>query len=321
MLLLLLLSLLLLCYCYYLVTKWAKGGQCISQVRLDGRIVLITGANTGIGKETALDLARRGAEVHLLCRDVKKGEDAAEDIKNKVGKEVIVHTLDVSSLESVRECVKEITAKLEKVDILINNAGVMGCPLTRTKDGFELQFATNHLGPFLLTLELLPLIRKGKKPRIVVVSSIGHKMGKIWFEDLNFSFIPYKPFKAYNQSKLANILFTRELARRELEAGSGVTVNCLHPGVVRTELSRYKHHTFGAGVFHYFTQILMAPLFKTAESGAQTSIFCAVDESLEGVTGKYFADCKEVETSEDAKKLEDAKILWEESLKLVKKNE
>lgn len=238
-----------------------------------------------------------------------------------IGKEVFVHSLDLSSLESVTECVKEITDKLEKIDILINNAGVMACPLTKTKDGFELQFATNHLGPFLLTLELLPLIRKGKNPRIVTVSSLAHKNGKIYFDDINFSSIPYKPFKAYNQSKLANILFTRELARRELEVGSGVTANCLHPGVVKTELSRYKNDTFAAGVFHIFTQVLMAAFFKTPESGAQTSIFCAVDEAMEGVTGKYFADCKEVETAEGAKNMDDAGKLWEESLKLVKKNQ
>jgi len=305
---------------YYLVAQWAKGGQCTSMARLDGKTVLITGANTGIGRETALDLASRGADVHILCRDQKKGKAAAEVIEKIVVKEVTVHSLDVSCLESVRECVKEITAKLSKIDILINNAGVMACPLTKTKDGFELQLATNHLGPFLLTLELLPLIRKGQNPRIVTVSSLAHKTGKIYFEDINFASIPYKPFKAYNQSKLANILFTRELGRRELDAGSGVTANCLHPGVVKTELSRYKHHTLSAGVFHYLTQVMMAPFFKTPESGAQTTIFCAVDEALEGVTGKYFADCKEVETAEVAKNMDDAARLWDESLKMVKKN-
>ena len=146
---------------YYLVTQWAKGGQCTSQARLERKTVLITGANTGIGWVTALDLARRGAEIHILCRDANKGKVAAEKIESIVGKEVFVHSLDLSSLESVKECVKEITEKLDKIDILINNAGVMACPLTKTKDGFELQFATNHLGPFLLTLELLPMIRKG----------------------------------------------------------------------------------------------------------------------------------------------------------------
>ena len=305
---------------YYLVTKWGRGGECTSMARLEGRTVLITGANTGIGKETALDLARRGANVHILCRNIGKGKAAAEEISNAVGKQVSVHSLDVSSLESVRECVKKITdeLKLAKIDILINNAGVMACPFTKTKDGFELQFATNHLGHFLLTLELLPLIRKGKNPRIVTVSSLAHKYGKIHFDDINFSTIAYRPFKAYYQSKLANILFTRELARREEESGSGVTANCLHPGVVKTELTRQQ--TVAAGVFHFLTQILLAPFFKTPESGAQTTIFCAVDETLEGVTGKYYADCKEVETSELGNNMEDAARLWEESLKMVKKN-
>jgi len=306
---------------YYLATKWGKGGQCTSLARLEGKTVLITGANTGIGKETALDLARRGADVHILCRNIVKGQNAADEISRTVGKKVSVHSLDVSSMESVRECAKKITdeLKLVKIDILINNAGVMACPFTKTKDGFELQFATNHLGHFLLTLELLPLIRKGKNPRIVTVSSLAHKYGKIHFDDMNFSSTAYRPFKAYNQSKLANILFTKELARREKESGSRVTANCLHPGVVKTELTRQQ--SVSAGVFHFLTQIMFAPFFKTPESGAQTTIFCAVDEALEGVTGKYFADCKEVETSELGNNMEDAARLWEESLKMVKKSQ
>jgi len=306
--------------CYYLVSQWARGGQCRSKARVEGRVVVITGANTGIGRETALDLAKRGAEVHILCRNLEAGRDAAQQINTSTGQNrVSVHALDVSSLESVRDCVKEITGKLNKIDILINNAGVMACPLTRTKDGFELQFATNHLGHFLLTVELLPLVRKGQSPRIVTVSSLAHKQGKIHFEDLNFSSIAYRPFKAYSQSKLANILFTRELARREELAGSGVTANCLHPGVVKTQLTRQQ--SVSARVFHFFTQVLLAPFFKTPESGAQTSIFCAVDESLEGVTGKYFVDCQEAETTELAKNMEDAARLWEESFRMIKKTE
>ena len=305
---------------YVLITQWAKGGKCTSKVRLEGKTVVITGGNAGIGKETALDLAKRGAELHLLCRNKEKAEEVAKEIECATGGKVFSHRLDLSSLESVRECAEELNGKLKKIDILINNAGLMACPLTKTNDGFELQFATNHLGHFLLTLELLPLIRKGEKPRVVTVSSMAHKFGKIHFEDINFSHIPYRPFKSYNQSKLANLLFTKELARLETELGTGVTANCLHPGVVRTELSRYKNESIAARIFHIVFNVILAPFIKDPKSGAQTTIFCAVDESLEEVTGQYFVDCKEASVSEGGKSMEDAKRLWNESLKMVNKN-
>jgi len=280
---------------------------------MDGKVVVITGANTGIGLETAIDLATRGAEVHLLCRDTAKAALAAA----KVGFGARAWPLDLSSLNSVRECAQKLKEELTKIDLLVNNAGVMACPLSRTAAGHELQFGTNHLGPFLLTLELLPLIRKSDYARIVTVSSMAHKQGKIFWEDLNFNNIPYRPFKAYNQSKLANILFTKELARREKEAGSKVTANCLHPGVVKTELSRYKHQAISAALFHYVVTGLGSLFCKTPRSGAQTSIYCCVEESLEGVTGFYFVDCQKAKTAPQAEDMEAAARLWEESLKIV----
>jgi len=300
---------------YYQVTVWAQGGVCHSEEALGGRVVVITGANTGIGRETAMDLARRGAEVHVLCRDQEKGEAVRRDIKTETGKEVFVHQIDLASLDSVRECVKELTDTLEKIDILINNAGVMATPEWRTQEGFELQFGTNHVGHFLLTTELLPLLRKAERARVVVVSSSAHAMGHIDFDDLNWRTRAYSSMGAYGQSKLANILFAKKLARRETLLGSGVTTYSLHPGIVKTELSRHFRETFGSVLFSLAK--LMGPLYKTVESGAQTSICCAVAMELEQQTGMYYKDCKEAENSPEADSMEDAERLWEVTLEMV----
>jgi len=302
---------------YTLLVHWAQGGRCTSKARMDGKVVLITGANTGIGLETAKELAARGAEVHLLCRDMAKANLAA----TKVGFNTRVWSLDLSSLESVRNCADQIKSELDRVDVLVNNAGIMACPLSRTVEGFEMQLGTNHIGPFLLTQELLPLLRKSEYGRIVTVSSRAHKPGKIFFEDLNFNTIAYTPFKAYNQSKLANILFTKELARREREAGSNVTANCLHPGVVKTELSRFKGESKSATLFHYIFMVFLAPFCKDPLAGAQTSIFCCVDESLQGVSGFYFADCQKTPTAPLAEDMDVAAKLWQETVKMIEKKQ
>jgi len=305
---------LVLCAVYHCVTVWAQGAVCESSVTLQGKVVVITGANTGIGKETARDLARRGAEVHMLVRNKERGEAAKKDIETDVGGEVFVHYLDLASLESVRDCSKLLKKKLDRIDILINNAGVMATPEWRTKEGFELQFGTNHLGHFLLTTELLPLLRKAGNARVVVVSSSGHAMGTMEFDDLNWRSRPYDSLAAYGQSKLANILFAKELARRESILGSGVTTYSVHPGIVKTELFRHAIETFGplANLGKVFI-----PLYKTAKSGAQTSICCAVDTELEGQTGKYYKDCQEAVNSPEADNMEDARRLWEISQLMV----
>ena len=300
---------------YYCIVQWAQGGVCVSSARLDGKIVVITGGNTGIGRETARDLVRRGAEVHVLCRDVERGEGMRRDIKRETGREVFVHKIDLASLKTVRECTAVLRKKLPKIDILINNAGVMATPEWRTEEGFELQFGTNHVGHFLLTNELLPLLRKAGKARVVVVSSSAHAMGTMDFEDLNWRTRPYDSMGAYGQSKLANILFAKELARRETQLGSGVTVYSLHPGVVKTELSRHFRETFGSVLFYLIK--IFGPLYKTPESGAQTSICCSVDADLENQTGKYYKDCQEVENSPDGDNMEDARRLWEVTMEMV----
>jgi retinol dehydrogenase 12 len=213
-----------------------QGGQYRKETKIDGKVVIITGANSGIGKETAIDLARRGGKVYIACRDTKRGEDALSDIKDKSGS-VNVHflQLDLASMASIHEFSKKFHELEAQLHVLINNAGVMACPKAMTKDGFEMQIGTNHMGHFLLTNLLLDLLKQTAPSRVINVSSLFHWYGRINKDDLN-SEKSYWRWIAYGQSKIANILFTRELARR-LE-GTGVTANSLHPGAVRTELMR-----------------------------------------------------------------------------------
>lgn len=213
-----------------------QGGQYTKDTRIDGKVVVITGANSGIGKETAIDLAQCGGKIYIACRDVKRGEDALKDIKERSGSDkVYLLQLDLSSMESIRQFSKKFHELESQLHILINNAGVMACPKALTKDGFEIQIGTNHMGHFLLTNLLLDLLKQSAPSRIVVVSSLFHWYGRINREDLN-SEKSYSKWGAYGQSKVANILFTRELARKV--EGTGITVNSLHPGAVKTELSR-----------------------------------------------------------------------------------
>jgi NAD(P)-dependent dehydrogenase (short-subunit alcohol dehydrogenase family) len=206
-----------------------QGGQYIKDTKIDGKVVIITGANSGIGKETAIDLAKRGGKVYIACRDIKRGEDALKEIKEKSGTDnAYFLQLDLASLDSVREFSRKFHELESQLHILVNNAGVMACPKALTKDGFEMQLGTNHLGHFLLTNLLLDLLKASSPSRVVVVSSVLHRLGRIKKEDL-MSEKSYWKWQVYGQSKLANILFTNELAKR-LE-GSGVTANSLHPGM------------------------------------------------------------------------------------------
>lgn len=267
--------------CLYLLRRWMVGrpfGQ--DHLRMDGKVVIVTGANTGIGKETALDLAKRGATVYMACRDFARCEAARQDIlKLSNNLNVFNRTLDLGSMESIRKFAREFIAEEKRLDVLVNNAGLMG-PRRETSDGFESLIGVNHLGHFLLTSLLLDLLKKSAPSRVVVVSSIAHKWGKLNKEDLQ-SEKSYKAFRAYCQSKLANVLFTRELSKRL--AGTGVTVNSVHPGAVKTEISRDSKMGL---------MCCLAPIFllfmKDAELGAQTQIRLAVDPKLEKTTGKYF---------------------------------
>lgn len=272
--------------------------------------MVITGANTGIGKETAIDLAKRGGKVYIACRDKEKSLEALENIK-KLSKnpDVFALDLDLASIESIRDF-SQMFHKLEtQLHILVNNAGVMACPKTYTKDGFEMQIGTNHLGHFVLTNLLLDLLKQSNPSRIVVVASEGYKLSDINRDDL-LSEKSYSRLKAYGQSKLANILFANELSTRL--HGTGVIVNSCHPGIIRTNLGRHMDSWIRA-----IYRPILKPFYKTVYEGAQTSIRLAVDPDLDEVSGKYFADCEEKIPDLAARDVETAKWLWETSTKII----
>jgi len=276
---------------------------------MTGKLVMITGANSGIGYETTLALAKKGAEIIMVCRDPEKGKKALEEIKEKSGN-INIHLMvtDFASLESVRKLAKDFIEKYTKLDVLVNNAGFVADTRRLTVDGYESTFAVNHLAPFLLTNLLLPVIKRTRDSRIVTVASGAHTMGHIDFDDL-MSEKNKDMIKVYGSSKLANILFTTELARR-LE-GTGVTANCLHPGVVHSNFA-----TDGPSTWKMFFK-LSGPFLLTPEKGAKTSIYLASSPDVEGVTGKYFDKCKIATPSKEAQDKDEARKLWEVSEKLV----
>lgn len=294
--------------------------KCTSNARLDDKTAIITGCNTGIGKYTVLDFYRRGCRVIMACRSTEKAEAAKEEIIEQLKGQpdlgqIIVKCLDLSSCKSVRECAQEILDEEPRIDILLNNAGVMMCPKSYTEDDFEMQFGTNHLGHFLFTLLLLPRIIKSAPARIVNVSSSAYTWGTIDFNDLNWKTKDYAAAASYGQSKLANILFTKELAKR-LE-GTNVHTYALHPGVVDTELQRHFDSTLFPGS-RFLIKTVGKIATKTPEQGAQTSIYCCVDEKSGEETGLYYSDCKTASLNDKAKDMDAAQRLWDESLKLVK---
>lgn len=303
---------------FIILRKWMAGGRCTSNARLDGKTVVITGANTGIGKETAIDLAKRGGKIILACRNMEKTKVAQEEIIKVSGnRNVSIVELDLSSLESVRQCAEKINREQARLDILINNAGIMACPRWETKDGFEMQFGINHLGHFLFTNLLLDLIKKSTPARIINVSSSAHLKGDIHFDDIHLK-NDYAPFKAYRQSKIANVLFSKELAKR-LE-GTSVMVYSLHPGAVHTELGRNLSHSFSLPMYVMLWAaypLIRMLWLKTSEQGAQTSIYCAVDEKAGQETGLYYRDCAVSKPCANAEDPEKARKLWEVSAELV----
>uniref|UniRef100_A0A8C6SYS5 Retinol dehydrogenase 12, like n=1 Tax=Neogobius melanostomus TaxID=47308 RepID=A0A8C6SYS5_9GOBI len=274
-----------------------------SPQRLDGKTVVITGANTGIGKEAAIDLAKRGARVIMACRDMERGQAALKEVvESSANENVACMKLDLSDTKSIREFADNINKGEEKLNILLNNAGVMVCPYGKTADGFEMQIGVNHMGHFLLTYLLLDLIKKSAPARIINVSSVAHRFGSINLEDIN-SEKSYDKNGAYAQSKLANVLFTRSLAKR-LE-GTGVTAYSLHPGVVQTDLCR---HLNGP---QKFVMKVISPFTKSSTQGAQTSIYCAVEPSLDKESGGYYSDCAPAKCSAKAQDDDMAQRLWE----------
>ncbi|SFJ31882.1 NAD(P)-dependent dehydrogenase, short-chain alcohol dehydrogenase family [Paenibacillus sp. UNC496MF] len=274
-------------------------------MRMIDRSVLLTGANSGIGKATAAALARQGASVILACRDIAKGEAARREIVSDTGNDRIdVLLVDLASFASIRAFAAEVTRRYDKLDVLINNAGIMMDKRTSTSDGLETIMGVNHFGTFLLTGLLRDLLKASGRSRIITVSSMAHKMYKLNMDDLNNK-QSYLASRAYGQSKLANILFTYELARR-LNA-SETTANCLHPGIVRTSFAKrltgLERLSFAA----------LRPFMIPAEQGAATSVFLASSPNVEGVTGRYFVRCKEAPSSKRSHDRALAHRLWEES--------
>ena len=284
---------------------------CKATTRLDGKVVIITGGNTGIGKETVKDLAKRGATVIMSCRDMKKGEIAVEEIKKETqNSNVIIRYLDLASLNSIKNFVSTFLKEFDELHILINNAAIV-CPYQKTEDGFEMQIGVNHLGHFALTNMLLKRMTETKGlGRIINVSSHAHTFGKIKFDDIN-SEKSYGAQSAYSQSKLANIMFTKELQRKL--KNTNITAYAVHPGFVRTELARY--YLFGK----IFVATFGTFFAKSPKLGAQTSIYCAVTSGLEEHAGKYFSDCNVASTWNKACDDEgQAKKLWEISESMTK---
>ncbi|XP_067119836.1 retinol dehydrogenase 14-like isoform X3 [Centruroides vittatus] len=273
------------------IYDWFKTEKSYSSETMKGKTVIITGANSGIGKETARELARCNAKIILACRSIKRGTEAANEIVATTGNSnIVVKLLDLSSIKSVQTFARKIIETEERLDVLINNAGIAGSSEhVLTEEGIELTLASNYFGHYVLTLLLLDLLKRSAPSRIINVSSLMYKWAKIDLEDLNL-LKNYRPSIAYANSKLANILFTIELSKRLEE--TGVTVNSLHPGLVNTGIMRNKN-----GLMAMIFKMIFFLFGKSAEEGAQTSIFLAVSKDVEEISGKHFEKCKQVRLS------------------------
>lgn len=294
--------------------------EVLDGVDLTGAQALVTGASTGLGKETARALAAAGVRVVLAARDPDRGSAALQAVREAVpGAEVELGIVDLASLASVRQFAADFLAEHDGLDLLINNAGVMATPFGTTTDGFETQFGTNHLGHFLLTLLLLPRLVASSPSRIVNLSSGGHQSSDIHWDDPNFTAHPYDKWQAYGQSKTANILFTLELERRY--ADRGVHAYAVHPGMVGTELGRYMSRD---DVAELMERVRNRPgaggqpmLRKSVEQGAATTVWAATSPDLAETGGVYLADCQIAEPAAYSLDADAAQRLWAMSEDMV----
>ena len=276
---------------------------------MTGTTVLVTGATGGIGKATAMGLAMKGARVAITGRNVGRGEAAADEIRSASGQQVDVFVADLSSQREVRRLADEVLQRLARIDVLVNNVGGFWKTRHITADGLERSFALNHLAPFLLTNLLLDRLKQHAHARVVTVSSNAQAMGVVDFDDLHGE-RSYSGPRAYNQSKLANVLFTYELARRL--QGTSVTANALHPGVVSTSFGAEDPGRLG----RMFVPFLR-PFMKTPAEGAATSVHLASAPDLEQVTGCFFANGKPKRSSSRSYDEVAAARLWQVSAELV----
>lgn len=291
-------------------------------VELSGRVALVTGASSGLGLETARVLARAGAHVVLGVRDRAKSEQALNELRGQApGASFEILDLDLADLASVRRAGADMLARHEQLHLLVNNAGVMFTPLMRTADGFEMQLGTNHLGHFLLTRLLTPALVAAAPARIMTLSSGGHKLSDIQWDDPNYERRPYDKFEAYGQSKTANILFTVELERRL--GVEGVHAYAVHPGMVATDLARYmtredRQELKARMARNRGASPERTPPSQGVESGAATTVWAATTPELEGRGGLYLADCAISDGWADyARDADAARRLWELSEELV----
>ncbi|KAL2823210.1 hypothetical protein BDW59DRAFT_180782 [Aspergillus cavernicola] len=290
--------------------------------RLSGKVALITGCSSGIGVETARAIYRTGATIYVTARDV----DKARAVLNDLGDHSRVHflQLDLSSLRSVNDCVENFNLKSTQLDILVKNAGVMACPESRTADGFETQFGTNHLGHFLLFYLLKETLLRSSTPsfnsRVIILSSCAHQAGSVHFENLNLEG-EYEAWKSYGQSKTANIWTAREIERRF--GSRGLHSWAVHPGCIATELQRHVTDEVKKG---WADDEKLALTWKSAEQGAATTVLAALSPELEGKGGLYLEDTQIAKPpgtgltgyADWAYDEEGPKRLWEASVKLLK---
>jgi len=280
-----------------------------------GRVAIVTGSTSGIGKETARVLASKGASVIVAARNIPKGESVVKAIKAaSPNADITVRELDLSSLVSIKAFSDGILKDFQQLDILINNAGIMMCPYSKTKDGFEMQMGTNHLGHFALTGHLLPLMKQTPKSRLVILSSVGHRGGEIDFSDFNWETRKYKTIQAYGDSKLANLYFAYELKRKLANDDNAPRVTAAHPGWTETELQRH------SGALSFLNRFFA----QGTDMGALPTLRAAIDDTAK--SGDYFGPGRffemhgnpiQVKSNDRSHEQDTARKLWELSEKMT----
>ncbi|MGA9524315.1 MAG: SDR family oxidoreductase [Myxococcaceae bacterium] len=277
-------------------------------------ICIVTGANSGIGRELTRQLAHQGAHVVMVCRNPERAREALDDVRRTTKAESVeVLIADLSSMAEVRKAAAELRSRFPRVDVLMNNAGVYLPARRVSADGLEMMFALNHLAPFLLTRELMPSLAAAERPRVITTSSEAHRFGHLAFDDLQWDRGVFSGFRQYANTKLANILFTRELARRE--GARGLVAHCFHPGVVRSGFAQDEAGLFG-------TLVRMGgPFMRTAEKAARIGTYLATaDEPLQQ-NGLYYANSRPRTPTREARNDEVARRLWEVSERLLERVE
>jgi len=272
---------------------------------MDNKICLITGCNSGIGKITAIELAKKGYEIIMLVRDSDKSRLAFEEIKKESGGKIILKYVDLASLDSIRKVSEEIKSEYDRVDILINNAGLFKRRFENSADSYEMTLAVNYFATYALTIFMIPLLKKSKQARIINLTSELYKRGKVDLGN-DFSIEKFDGNKVYANSKLLVVYFTKELSRR-LES-ENITVNCVHPGVVGTDVFREYPK--------WFAKILNLMISKPAE-GAKPTIYLASSKELNNISGKYFYKSKQKETDKIANDSDLSKKIWSKTEELT----